>query len=240
MSYSKLHSSIVGSSLWAEGDSVRLLFVTLLALCDRDGYVYGSRVGLERLANITVDLDDPADDPWAVLMSPDPESSDRLRAPELEGRRIEEVPGGFRLLNFEYYRGLRNDDDRKEQNRRAQEKYRKSARVSRDKPLVSGASSMSAASAHTDAEADTEADTEVSNTLSKRERDGARPNSLDEVRTYWDTGSERETRLAGDPRAFWDHFEACGWKLSNGRGSLMKNWKAAARNWARREKEVPR
>lgn len=153
MAYSKLHSSIVNSSLWCEADNVRLLFITLLALCDKDGYVYGSRSGIERAANIAMPCEGPdIRNPWHVLMSPDLDSSDKMRAPENEGRRVEEVPGGFKLLNFSYYRGLRNEDDRREQNRVAQEKYRishgkpPSAEISRDKPP----------SAHTETEADTD------------------------------------------------------------------------------------
>lgn len=159
MAYSKLHSSVVHSSLWTEPDHVRLLFITLLALCDREGYVYGSRPGIERAANIEWNRELGLD-PWTILMSPDPHSSDRLRSPENEGRRIEEVPGGFRLLNFEYYRGLRNDDDRREQNRAAQTRFREkskrqSARVSQDKP-ASATVSQDKRISDAEAEADTE------------------------------------------------------------------------------------
>lgn len=121
-------------------------------MCDRDGYVYGSRPGIERAAMIS--WADDQDDPWHVLMSPDNNSSDRIRAPENDGRRIEEVSGGFRLLNFEYYRGLRNDDDRRDQNRRAQEKFRRkpeSAKVSQDKPAKAASKPIS----DTEADADT-------------------------------------------------------------------------------------
>ena len=124
MSYSKLHASVVNSSLWGQPDPVRILFITLLAICDKDGVVYGSRSGLQRIAFINPD---EADDAWETLLSPDPDSSDKLRAPENEGRRIKEVPGGFHLLNFGYYRGLRNDDDRREQNRAAQERFKRKA-----------------------------------------------------------------------------------------------------------------
>lgn len=138
MSYSKLHRSLVSSSLWTEPDHVRILFITLLAMADRDGCVYGSRLGIERIAAIDYGAG-PDNDPWLRLMAPDPDSSDRLRSPEHEGRRLEEIPGGFRLLNYAYYRGLRNDDDRAEQNRLAQERFRakskqESADVSQDKP----------------------------------------------------------------------------------------------------------
>lgn len=151
MSYSKLHSSIVNSSLWTEGDSVRLLFITLLALCDRDGCVYGTRLGFNRIANIE---QDEADAAWGTLLGPDPNSSDKMRAPENQGRRIEEIPGGFRLLNFDYYRGLRNDDDRREQNRIAQAKFKaRSAKVSQGKP---DSASKSQGKPISEAEADTE------------------------------------------------------------------------------------
>lgn len=154
MAYSKLHSSIVNSSLWGEPDHVRLLFITLLAMCDKDGCVYGSRAGLLRAANPDYEACLVLD-PWDVLLAPSSDSSDRIRAPENEGRRIEEIPGGFRLLNFAYYRALRNEDDRREQNRRAQEKWR----VSHDKPPSAAVSRDKPQKAHT--EADTEADTEA-------------------------------------------------------------------------------
>lgn len=147
MAYSKLHASLVNSSLWCESDDVRLLFITMLALADRDGYVYGSRVGIVRQANITVTEKDPFDH----LMAPDPGSSDLLRNPENEGRRIEEIEGGFRIINYPYYRGLRNDDDRKIQNREAQRRHRKklsgsqpaSATVSHGQPSPSASASDS-------------------------------------------------------------------------------------------------
>lgn len=147
MAYSKLHSSIINSSLWCEPDNVRLLFITLLAMADKQGYIYGSRGGIERIAFIVIDDDEP--DPWTVLMSPDQDSSDRVRSPENEGRRIEEVSGGFRLLNWDYYHGLRNDDDRAEQNRRAQEKYR-----NKNKPPSATVSPHKPVKAHTEAEAE--------------------------------------------------------------------------------------
>lgn len=135
MAYSKLHSSIVNSSLWTETDSARILFITLLAICDRDGVVYGSRVGIDRIANINPEDSEEA---WNCLMTPDKNSSDKIRAPENQGRRIEEVSGGFKLINFEYYRGLRNDDDRREQNRTAQARFK--AKVSPDKPETAAVS----------------------------------------------------------------------------------------------------
>lgn len=151
MAYAKLHQSLVTSSLWSESDAVRIMFITLLALADKNGEVQGSLPGLVRVANLDAK---EGIDAIAKLLAPDEFSTDLQRAPEHEGRRIEQIPGGFRVLNYEYYRGLRDEDDRRRQNREAQRRYRskqKSASVSQDKPE----------SAHTEAEADTEAEAEA-------------------------------------------------------------------------------
>ncbi len=131
MMYSKLFSSLVHSSLWCQPDHIRLLFITLLALSDRDGIIYGSRAGLERAACIDPDACLNRD-PWKELMEPDSNSSDLLRNPDNEGRRIEEIPGGFKIINYTYYRGLRDAEDRRIQNQEAQRRHRQ--KVSPSKP----------------------------------------------------------------------------------------------------------
>ncbi len=189
MAYSKLHASIIGSSLWTEGDSIRILFITLLAMCDKDGCVYGTQPGISRIAMI-----DPeeADGAWQALMSPDKHSSDRMRAPENEGRRIEEIPGGFRLLNFDYYRGLRNEDDRREQNRIAQARFKarhkdgnqgkpQSATVSRGKPQK----------AHTDTEAEADADADAETVLTHPHAPTARGVYSPDFDKFWEAYPKR-------------------------------------------------
>lgn len=43
-----------------------------------------------------------------------------------------------------------------------------------------------------------------------------------------------ENGLAIDPDAFLDYYAQQGWRLSN--GNAMKDWRSAARNWARRDR----
>jgi hypothetical protein len=60
------------------------------------------------------------------------------------------------------------------------------------------------------------------------EREGRfAPPALTEVEAHW-TGAG----LAGDPERFFDYFASKGWRVGN---APMKDWKAAARNWSRRE-----
>lgn len=95
--WTKLFSSIVTSSIWCEDDKTFRVWVALLALSDQEGIVEGSVPGLANLCRLT-----PAEMRAAIekLSSPDPDS----RSPEFEGRRIEKIEGGWKLLNYEKYR----------------------------------------------------------------------------------------------------------------------------------------
>ena len=47
----------------------------------------------------------------------------------------------------------------------------------------------------------------------------------------------REAKLTMDPQEFVDYYTANGWKIGS---HTMKDWRAAARNWARKEAHMPR
>lgn len=53
------------------------------------------------------------------------------------------------------------------------------------------------------------------------------PPTLLEAKAYF----AEKGRSSAEAQAFWEHFENCHWKLSSGRGALMKDWKLAANNW---------
>lgn len=58
------------------------------------------------------------------------------------------------------------------------------------------------------------------------------PPTVEEVRAY---AAQRGDSL--DPEAFLDYYTANGWKVGS---HAMKDWRAAARNWARKETQLPR
>lgn len=72
----------------------------------------------------------------------------------------------------------------------------------------------------------------ISNEIVKKTAPRFSPPSIDEVKAYI-----AEAKLAMDADAFFDHYSSVGWKVAN---KPMKDWKAACRNWARREKEFKR
>lgn len=97
MGFTKLDEGIVRSSIWSEAYPTRILFVTMLAMCDSRGFVASSRSGLVREANIT---EQEFGVGIAILEAPDKDS----RSPEFEGRRVEKCDGGWRVLNYPKYR----------------------------------------------------------------------------------------------------------------------------------------
>lgn len=103
--YSKLFSTILTSSIWSEDDRTRLLWITMLALCDARGEVGASVGGLAHAARISRE---DCERGLAVLLSPDTDS----RSKEFEGRRIEAVDGGWRILNYASYRERGRSVDR--------------------------------------------------------------------------------------------------------------------------------
>lgn len=98
--YNKLFSKILDSSIWLEPDPTRLVWITLLAAMDQDGYAHFSAVqNLADRAKVSLEKTQSAIE---KLTAPDPESGLQSH----EGRRIERVPGGFVILNAGHYRDI--------------------------------------------------------------------------------------------------------------------------------------
>ncbi len=120
--FTKLFSSIVMSSIWAEDNATRIIWVTMLALANRDGVVEGSVSGLANAARVSREECETA---LAKFESPDPES----KSPAYEGRRIRRVDGGWELLNYAVYRHKLSADERREYLRIKQAEHRAKQRV---------------------------------------------------------------------------------------------------------------
>lgn len=106
MAYTKLFNSIITSTIWTENDQTRIVWITMLALADKNGEVQGSIPGLARLAGVPVEACRKAIE---TFLSPDPDS----RTKDDEGRRIEAIDGGWHLLNHAKYRAMASKDESK-------------------------------------------------------------------------------------------------------------------------------
>src|SRR5690242_19526585 len=124
--FTKLFQDIVTSTIWREPDTTRIVWVTMLALADKDGFVSSSVPGLAAMANVAMPKTIEA---LATLMSPDKWS----RSKEYEGRRIAEVDGGWKILNHAKYRDKLSAEERRRYLAEKQAEYRRKKQMG--KPL---------------------------------------------------------------------------------------------------------
>ena len=102
--YAKLFGSILQSSIWDAPSDIRCVWITMLALADRDGVVEAAVPGLAHEARVSRATCEQA---LAIFMAPDPDS----RTPDHDGRRIEKCEGGWRLLTYEMHQERKSADD---------------------------------------------------------------------------------------------------------------------------------
>src|SRR5947208_2024472 len=103
--FTKLFSSLIFSTVWREEMHVKVVWITMLAMANRHGDVLASVPGLADAARVSLRQCREA---LTKLAAPDPDSRTKTH----EGRRIADVDGGWRLLNYEKYRAIRDADER--------------------------------------------------------------------------------------------------------------------------------
>ena len=106
MSYVKLFGSILESTVWETSPETRCVWIAMLAMSDQDGIVSASVPGLARRAGVERTAAETA---LALFLAPAPDTRPTL----FEGRRIEEVDGGWRLLNHAKYRSMDSIEERR-------------------------------------------------------------------------------------------------------------------------------
>lgn len=116
--YTKLFESIVTSTIWQEDLATKVVWVTMLALKNGRHEVEASIPGLAHVAGVTIEQCEAA---LVKFQSPDPYSRNK----SYEGRRIEAVDGGWRILNGPIYQTMLSAEDRREYKRVKQSEYRK-------------------------------------------------------------------------------------------------------------------
>ncbi len=94
VNYTILKSSIIYSTIWDEDAETCKVWVTMLAMRNKDGEIFSSMPGLAHASRIGLEKTVAS---VQKFLSPDKLSTTQ----EFEGRRIEEISGGWRLLNHE-------------------------------------------------------------------------------------------------------------------------------------------
>lgn len=125
VTFTKLFSSITESTIWCESSETRICWITMLAMSDSRGRVFGSIPGLANRARITVEDCRTA---IACFLAPDADS----RTKDHDGRRVEEIDGGWRLVNHEKYRAIRDEESIKASKRKYINAKREAERLARE------------------------------------------------------------------------------------------------------------
>ena len=94
INYTVLKSSIIDSSIWNEDAETCKVWITMLAKRNKDGEIFASIGGLAHASRISVEKTREA---LEKFKAPESDSS----CSDFEGRRIEEIVGGWRLLNHD-------------------------------------------------------------------------------------------------------------------------------------------
>lgn len=109
--YTPVFREFTTSSMWAESPETRCVWIWLMLNADPEGFVPGTIPGLAVAANVDIVSTRSAIEKF---MAPDPDSNTQ----DNEGRRLEKVPHGWRILNFEYWRELAKREAEKARKRR--------------------------------------------------------------------------------------------------------------------------
>jgi hypothetical protein len=145
--FTKLHSGILTSTIWCEDPATKVVWITLLAMADQNGEVEATIPGLAKDAHVSVEETERA---IAKFLSPDKYS----RTPDEDGRRIEAIDEGWRLLNYQKYRDKMSKEDRNRRNAARQQRFRdKKARNAECNASVTNNGLSRQAEADTEAEA---------------------------------------------------------------------------------------
>ena len=211
--YVKIHEQIFSSSIMEENVETRYIWFCLLTLADKEGFIDMTVPAIARRINISDITVASAIDKF---MKPDPSS----RTATADGRRLEKVREsfGWKIINYIYYRDLRNEQSRREY----MKEYMKNRRdVNKNVNASVNCKQRLAVLANTDTDTDT-----------KRERKPKFiPPILDDITKYI-----KENNYTVDPNIFLKYFTESNWIDSNGK--KVKNWKLKIITWNSRNQKL--
>lgn len=116
--YNKLFTKILDSSIWMESMPTRLVWLTFIAGMDEDSIVqFASTKNVAHRARVSFE---EAEEAIRCLENPDKHSPDQ----EFEGRRIERIDGGWRIIKGQHYRGIATKEVARQKNAERQRNFR--------------------------------------------------------------------------------------------------------------------
>jgi hypothetical protein len=211
--YTKLFNSILASSIWSEPDHTRIVWITMLAMADKNGDVAAALPGLAALSRIDIERCKQA---IATLEATDQFS----RTAEFEGRRIEKIDGGWHILNYLKFKRLLSIEERREYLALKQREHRERVKQSQ---------SASTPSTHTDSDTDSNLK-EESKTFCVFWNLYPRKVGKEKATKIWHTMTPKERDAALEGLKLWKHAEQ--WHRGDGEYIPYGSTFLAQRRWA--------
>lgn len=115
--YTKLFGDLITSTIWQEPNDCRVLWITMLALKDKDHVCRATVPALARICGIE---NEQCEAYLKKFQDPDKYSRNKAH----EGRRIAPADGGWEILNGEHYQERLSKEDRRAQIAKAVAKHR--------------------------------------------------------------------------------------------------------------------
>jgi hypothetical protein len=259
--YGKLFAQMYDGTLGTEGPWQALVtFQQFIILADREGVVDMTQEAIARRTTIPPDIIQIGIE---ALEKPDPHS----RSPDEEGRRIirlsDDRAWGWRVVNYDHYRKIRSQEDRREYMRNYQRKRRATSKDVNN--IVNNVSNVNQSigrgigrGIYTPSHPDTCApyvkqnviDSQSLSTLSAHTEAEAEAEAV-VIPSHPDTSARSrfvkptldeisayctERRNSVNPGLFFDHYESNGWRVGR---NPMKDWKAAVRTWEKNQRGRP-
>jgi hypothetical protein len=240
--YGKIFASMYDGSLYGNWQAI-VTFQQMIVLCGPDGVIDMTPQALAARTSIPLEVIHAGIE---TLEAPDKYS----RSPEHEGRRIERLdarrPWGWRIVNHEKYRALKDPETVREQNRLRQQRKRERDpegdchAASRDVTQCHAASrdvtQCHAESRHTDTDTDTdtEAEAKEKTNASLRAADLVAEGVSEQVaREYLELRKRKRATLS--PTALEGlkrEAESAGWSLEQAlRECLERGWTGFKASW---------
>ena len=93
----KLDCKITDKSIWREDSDTRIVWITMLTMADSSGVVEAAITGIASRANVCIEMTENAINKFCNVDKYSTNSANN-------GKRVERVDGGFKILNYEHYR----------------------------------------------------------------------------------------------------------------------------------------
>ena len=230
--YCKLFASLYQGTLRGKSHEI-LVFTNLLANADSAGHVDIHFRAIADEVGLSVDEVRAA---IVVLESPDVES----RSHEHAGARLVRMDGhrewGWKIVNYIKYRSIRSEEDRREQNRIAQDKFRQNSK--QPSAIVSNSKPRKPPSAQAEAEAEAEAEAISARTGENPAGGCGNPAgscgeipTLDELKAYAAVQAIPESSV----KSFHEHH--AGNSLWLNQHGILINWKIKLKSWSEKDRQ---